>query len=74
VKLTNKRALRRHHLKRLKKRAGWISRQVWGFEENVLKKSYNHLKLCSCRMCGNPRKYWGSKTKQEIMVERGDLY
>ncbi len=73
MKPTNKRAQRRHHLTRMKKRAERISKQIWGYEENVLEKSYNHLKQCSCRMCGNPRKYWGSKTKQEIMVERGDL-
>lgn len=24
---------------------------------------------CSCWMCGNPRKYWGDKTRQELMSE-----
>lgn len=60
-----KRALRRHHLKRMKKKAEYISKSVWGLDGNVLNKSYNHLKTCSCLMCGNPRKYFGEKTLQE---------
>jgi hypothetical protein len=29
----------------------------------------NHLASCSCWMCGNPRKYWGEKTMQEIKAD-----
>ncbi|MFG6080398.1 hypothetical protein ACEUZ9_000949 [Paracoccus litorisediminis] len=25
----------------------------------------NHMKSCSCHMCGNPRRYWGEITLQE---------
>jgi len=25
----------------------------------------DHLAICSCAMCGNPRKYFGKKTIQE---------
>ncbi len=25
--------------------------------------------ICSCWMCGNPRKYWNKKTRQEILAE-----
>jgi hypothetical protein len=31
----------------------------------------NHLKVCSCHMCGNPRKHWKEKTIQE---KRFDFY
>jgi len=31
--------------------------------------------LCSCEMCGNPRKYWGEVTYQELKsIEMGDMY
>ena len=28
-------------------------------------RNYDHLKNCSCRMCGNPRKWYGERTLQE---------
>ena len=64
-----KRALRRHHRKRLKrKRAGYW----YGADENSGPLTRRHLGIalatpapCSCWMCGNPRRYFGEKTVQE---------
>ena len=33
----------------------------------------NHLKGCSCHMCGNPRKHWKQKTLQEIRADSAEL-
>jgi hypothetical protein len=30
--------------------------------------------LCSCWMCGNPRKYFGELTRQEKLAEAADSY
>ncbi len=56
------RALRRHHLERMKAKAASIGRKA---------KEANHLAICSCHMCGNPRKWWKRKTFQEIRVSGG---
>lgn len=29
----------------------------------------DHLKNCSCHMCGNPRKFWNEKTMQEKIFD-----
>lgn len=55
-----KRAVRRHHLARMKKKA----RRIYWWNENGYKFA-NHLKVCSCIGCGNPRKWFGDKTIQE---------
>jgi hypothetical protein len=28
-----------------------------------------HLKNCSCHLCGNPRRIWGARTRQELCAE-----
>lgn len=56
----SKRALRRHHLNRMKAKA----RSVLPDTPNA-ERFANHLKRCSCHMCGNPRKIWKTKTLQE---------
>lgn len=58
------RALRRHHVARLKKnRAGYAG----GFltEPRHLGALVQHPCCCSCWMCGNPRKWWGERSIQE---------
>ena len=45
------RAERRRDLKRMKARVRRIH------THNRMAKSANHLKVCSCWMCGNPRRY-----------------
>jgi len=73
-------ALRRHHKKRMKKRARKIHSDWYrGKKESQCEHSYNtyysdwdpeysadNLKLCSCYMCGNPRRYFGQRTRQEL--------
>ena len=68
----NKRALRRwHELRLFQKRKGY-----WGgaavpeykqIDDLKMKRVVNTPKPCSCFMCGNPRKHYKEKTKQELM-------
>ena len=46
-----KRARRRRHHRRMKAKA----RRVYPHDHAA--KAANHLKVCSCWMCGNPRRY-----------------
>jgi hypothetical protein len=70
------RALRRHHSDRLKK----ARRSCWGmgiWEENApdsrrLGIVASTATLCSCHMCGNPRRYW--KTKDALTVQEQRLF
>ena len=64
-----KRAVRLHHIARLKK----ARRFHWGSDEDLWE-GHNHKLLgkavsapcnCSCWMCGNPRKYFKEVTIQE---------
>lgn len=32
----------------------------------------DHLAVCSCRMCGNPRRWWGDVTMQERRAEEAE--
>lgn len=67
------RALRRHHMLRLK--AKWKSTHARYFENPKIPTTISHQKRagmylntctpCSCWMCGNPRKYSGDRTIQE---------
>jgi hypothetical protein len=57
--LKEKRRIRRQHLRRMQKK----SERIYG-----TRKFANHLKCCSCSMCGNPRRYSGEKSRQEIIA------
>ena len=48
------RARRRHDLARMKAKA----RKVYPHDSKA--KAANHLKVCSCPMCGNQRRHWGA--------------
>ena len=68
----SKRAIRRFHYQRLKKKR--IKNNYWSHLKND-----RHLgicidtpKLCSCWLCGNPRKYFGEKSRQEIKFQIGN--
>lgn len=63
-----KRALRRHHLRRMKEKA----KRVYYFSspENAIKLA-NHLAHCSCLGCGNQRQYYG-KSLSELRDEQPD--
>lgn len=61
---TPKRAQRRAQLERKKRRAKLI------YPTNPQAARYaNHLATCSCAVCGNPRKYFGEKTRQELKAD-----
>ena len=62
-----KRALRRHHLKRMKKKAIKVFRSLdfkddrWAVEHGI--KVANHLQCCSCMVCCNVRRRESGKNK-----------
>ena len=63
------RAFRILNREKLKQRARKIAR-IWNksgstVEEDHLIKDAEHLKMCSCTACGNPRKHFKEKTIQE---------
>lgn len=68
------RAMRRHHIERLKskwQRTKWKNQASANFPSLIseAKQSGMFVKtraLCSCWMCGNPRKYWGLRSIQEL--------
>jgi hypothetical protein len=76
------RANRRHHLQRMKKKARRIAQYSWGISSSTqlkrCERNANHLALCSCMGCGNPRYHFKSITKQEYrsflkLLEESDL-
>jgi hypothetical protein len=73
VKLS--RALRRHHRYRLwRKRRFYWSRNLVEPNENPRSrgKVVDTPTPCSCWMCGNPRRYFGEKTLQELRQDEAD--
>jgi hypothetical protein len=62
------RAERRHQLARIKaKRKGYW----YGYPAEMTPKRLGMVSqtpaLCSCHMCGNPRKFFGDRTLQELV-------
>lgn len=57
------RALRRHHSQRMKKKA------IQLFPHDHQGRRRDYLTVCSCPMCGNPRKWFNEKTMQEKRAE-----
>ncbi len=58
------RALRRHHRKRIiRKRYEKVKAGRWYVKSPGYLAKNNTV--CSCWMCGNPRKYFGEPTRQE---------
>jgi hypothetical protein len=59
------RAVRRHHEQRMKRRvADYYGGYAQG-EPRALGKLAHARQLCSCWMCGNPRRYLRERTLQE---------
>ena len=63
------RAIRRHHRRRMIRHACRTYTLRWELDtpdgwQRVLQ-TFNHLKVCSCWMCGNPRRYTGELPYQE---------
>ena len=65
----SKRAIRRHHYQRLKKKR--INNICWlhNLSYREVGIYINTPKVCSCWMCGNPRKHFNEKTFQEKKFE-----
>jgi len=62
-----KRALRRHHRKRLFQKR----KEYYVYDGEVFTKGIvDTPKPCSCFMCGNPRKYFNEKSVQEQRFEQ----
>jgi len=58
------RAVRRYHRERvIRKRYEKVQRGYWYVKEPGYLAKNNTV--CSCCMCGNPRKYFGELTRQE---------
>lgn len=60
-----KRALRRHHVARLKRSRRFHWGRDLAQEPKPLAKAVDTPCPCSCWMCGNPRRYFGELTPQE---------
>ncbi|WP_416191735.1 hypothetical protein [Neisseria sp. CCUG12390] len=69
----NARALRRHHIARLKhkrRRDYHIYDRDSGRLTGPLNRHVTTPCLCSCRMCGNPRKFHGNSRAARTVAER----
>lgn len=65
---TKMRSVRRHHRKRIiHRRYKRVHRGSWHVK-NLGYLSKNNT-VCSCWMCGNPRKYFGDVTRQEKLAK-----
>lgn len=68
ARFDSKRALRRHHLNRIKKnRKFYWGRELNEEELGIVAKT---TKTTKCACCGNPRRYFGKKTLQEKRAEQ----
>jgi hypothetical protein len=62
-----KRERRIRDKQRMKAKARKVARTRWGYSDpNRTVKQADYLAVCSCCMCGNPRRHFGSRTLQEI--------
>ena len=70
-----KRSIRRHNREMLNKKVAKQIKFIYHLNPVVHQKLVKHMvknrTLCSCWMCGNPRKYFNHKTIQE---ERNEDY
>ena len=64
------RAVRRHHEQRVKCRVRRYYRGYAAQDPRHLGKIAHAPQLCSCFMCGNPRRYFGEPTLQERRAVR----
>lgn len=64
------RAMRRHHNQRMMKKVMGYQSAVWRDDaEDFARRHYNHAKICSCYMCGNPRKFKEKSVKEKSWME-----
>ena len=76
-----KRSKRRAHRNRMINRVRYIEKYIWSSriinmteEEKELESKLlaDNLKKCSCYACGNPRKYFKQRTRQEIIAKMSE--
>ena len=68
-KVLTSRALRRHHEKRIKRRVEQYYSGVHRNDPRRIGQMARARKLCSCWMCGNPRRYFNEPTLREKRLE-----
>jgi hypothetical protein len=61
-----KRSIRRHHRRRVIVRARRIY-APWGLADWA-EQNHDHLKKCSCWMCGNPREFEGPPLQEKRLL------
>lgn len=69
------RALRRGHKRRMQRKALKIYGKT-GMDPDFARRLADHLKVCSCALCGNPRRLGKGKerfTLQERRFPRGSI-
>ncbi len=70
-----KRAIRRKGEVRAKTKAKKIMKESWNWDGELMDGKHvgvvasTHGKPCSCPMCGNPRRHFHEKTRQEIVAK-----
>lgn len=58
---------------RMKAKAKAITNSNWKYADpNRVVKHADYLAVCSCTMCGNPRRHFGTLTRQELKVKLDD--
>lgn len=63
-----KRERRRRDLQRMKDKAlRYAKTNGWGNSERY-RRAAEYLAVCSCDMCGNPRRHFGHRTLQELRM------
>jgi hypothetical protein len=67
-KKSRNRARRRHLMMRARAKARRVAEWI-GWDVDWTVKNADHLKNCSCLVCGNPRKHWNEKTIQEKRMD-----
>ena len=76
----SKRAERRKQEFRKKQKAKKILKNSWSYAPEMITDrrigltASTHGKKCSCHICGNPRKYWKEKTRQEILQDESEKF
>lgn len=64
----SKRALRRHYKNLKINKARDVLKNNWHIKnpsDKMVARHADNLAICSCSMCGNPRKFFNEKTIQE---------
>ena len=71
--MTRDRGWRRVQRTRVLKRSRVIFRKIMGMNDEDAERHavrcHDHVKMCSCPMCGNPRRHFGERTIQERRLD-----